>query len=164
MFYNRVEINKDEKLMATPKAVRKMADLATLDADNESDIQILDKINKLAYIYLPDGWLDWKVTELFTEDLLGDEMDAQLLNNIRFALPTVGLARAFRPKATSLSERIYRDMKLKMLDRPFCVRLIIGPLPLAAQIRGSVAQNKILLASLAEMKPIMIPRKEACNN
>lgn len=73
------------------------------------------------------------------EDLLGSEMDPQILNKIRFAIPTVVLA--FSPDCTSLPERVYRNNKLKLLEWPLCVGIIIHPMTLAARVRGLEAQQ-----------------------
>ncbi|CAH0546996.1 unnamed protein product [Brassicogethes aeneus] len=54
----------------------------------------------------------------------------------------VDIAQAFTPDKTSLPEKVYRSIKVKMLDWPLCVGLIIGPPVLAARIRGSAAANE----------------------
>ncbi|CAG4990188.1 unnamed protein product [Colias eurytheme] len=94
------------------------------------------------------------------EDLLGSHLDPLVLNKIRFALPTVELARAFCPECTSLSEKTYKEMKIRMLEWPFCVGLIIGPPSIGSRIRGSAVQNELIVASLAELKPLLLSRKE----
>nr|CAI5827075.1 unnamed protein product [Callosobruchus analis] len=92
----------------------------------------------LSYYSVSSDWL----THIYQTDegvgnLLGAEYDPQILNKIRFALPTVGLVQAFNPGATHISEKGYMEMKLKMLTFPFCIGLIIRPTCLAAKIRGS---------------------------
>lgn len=131
------------------------------EADDPGDNAILSRLLQLVSTHLPEGWKNWKIHRLTREELLGNEMDPQILNKIRFAIPTVGLARAFSPNCTSLPEKTYRDIKLKLLDWPWCVGLIIGPASLAARIRGSAVQNELVSAALADMKPLLIGREEA---
>ncbi|CAG4930095.1 unnamed protein product [Parnassius apollo] len=50
---------------------------------------------------------------------------------------------------------------MKMLEWPFCVRLIIGPPSIGARIRGSAVQNELIVASLTELKPLLLSRKYA---
>lgn len=147
--------------MAAPKELSSLEALIEREADDPDDSLILERIKKLASTYLPDGWLQWKVIPHTREDLLGSHLDPLVLNKIRFALPTVELARAFCPECTSLSEKTYKDMKIKMLGWPFCIGLIIGPPSIGSRIRGSAVQNELIVASLAELKPLLLSRKEA---
>ncbi|CAG9773290.1 unnamed protein product [Ceutorhynchus assimilis] len=48
-----------------------------------------------------------------------------------------------------------------MLEWPFCVGLIIKPASLAAKIRGSAVKNELIVAALAELKPLFLSQKEA---
>ncbi|CAH1107011.1 unnamed protein product [Psylliodes chrysocephalus] len=50
-----------------------------------------------------------------------------------------------------------------MLDWPFCVGLIIRPSSLACRIRGSAAQNELVTASIACLKPLLLSRRQACS-
>ncbi|CAH1994270.1 unnamed protein product [Acanthoscelides obtectus] len=52
-------------------------------------------------------------------------------------------------------------MKIRMLNWPFCLCLVTAPSSLAAKIRGSIAQNELVLAALEDMKHLMISWKEA---
>ncbi|XP_060801333.1 uncharacterized protein LOC132901969 [Amyelois transitella] len=135
--------------------------LLTWEADDPDDNVILHRIIRLVKNQLPSGWLEWKIRILTKEDLLGGELDPQVLNKIRFAIPTVGLARAFLPDRTSLSERSFRDIKVKLLEWPLCVGLIIHPMCLAARIRGSAVQNELMTAAITNMKPLLISREAA---
>nr|CAI5863206.1 unnamed protein product [Callosobruchus analis] len=116
---------------------------------------------ELADRSLPEGWLTWKVHVLTREDILGTQADPQILNNLRFPLPTVGLARAFSPNCSFLSKKIYRDIKLKLLSWPLCVGLIIGPSSVTSRVRGSISQSELVLAALADLKPQLLSREEA---
>lgn len=137
-----------------------LQELTELQPEIPEDAPILDRIKKVATAHLPKGWQDWKAVRFNGNELLSSELDPQILNKLRFALPTVGIARAFTPDATSLPERLYRDMKTKMLSWPFCVGLIIGPPVLAARVRGSAAQSEVVLEALSDMKPLLLSRKE----
>ncbi|XP_049697627.2 uncharacterized protein LOC126054835 [Helicoverpa armigera] len=147
--------------MAVPKEPSSLEDLLEWETDDPDDNLILERIKKLASTYLPDGWRQWKIIPHTKEDLLGSHLDPLVLNKIRFALPTVELARAFCPECTSLSEKTYKDMKIRMLGWPLCVGLIIGPPSIGSRIRGSAVQNELIVASLAELKPLLLSRKEA---
>lgn len=135
--------------------------LLSWEADDPEDNIILKRIIKLISGHLPMDWKGWKIRILSKEDLLGSELDPQILNKIRFAIPTVGLARAFSPDCTSLKEKTFRDIKLKLLEWPLCVGLIIHPMSLAARVRSSAVQNELVIASIAEMKPLLKSREEA---
>nr|CAH7763399.1 unnamed protein product [Callosobruchus chinensis] len=131
------------------------------EGDDIHDNIIFSRIKELAASNLPEGWLSWKVHVLTREDILGTQADPQILNKLRFALSTVGLARAFAPNCSSLSERTYRDIKLKLLSWPLCVGLIIGPSSVTSRIRGSTSQNDLVLAALADLKALLLSREEA---
>lgn len=127
--------------MAVQSSTRTLEELIGLQAETPEEEQILQRLKTLAAAHLPEGWKKWSAVQFSREELLGSELDPQILNKVRFALPTVGIARAFTPNATNLPERPYRDMKVKMLSWPFCVGLIIGPPALAARVRGSAVKS-----------------------
>nr|CAI5850810.1 unnamed protein product [Callosobruchus analis] len=77
--------------------------------------------------------MDWKDAHFSRKELLREELDPQVLNKLMYALPTVVLARAFDPQAVTLSEKRYREIRVKMLDWPFCVSLLVGPSSLASR-------------------------------
>nr|CAI5821543.1 unnamed protein product [Callosobruchus analis] len=147
--------------MATNQNLKNLSELVSLTADNPRDEAILKRIKDEVIKHLPDGWENWTVCPLSKEDILGEDPDHQVLNRIRFAIPTVGMAQAFHPKSTYISERSLREMKLKMLEWAFCVGLIVGPSAIANRIRGSAAQNELILAAIRDLKPLMLSRKEA---
>ncbi|CAG4952813.1 unnamed protein product [Parnassius apollo] len=115
------------------------------DTSEHDDNGVLERLKQLVKNNFPEGWREWKVARLSKEDTVGANPDPQLLNKLRYALPTIGIATAFKPEATFLSERPYRDYKAKMLDWAFCRALIMSPSALANLIRGSATQTMILL-------------------
>ena len=125
--------------MASPLTSHTLSELFDLRAESAKDNEILDRIKSLAAGCLPPGWKDWKIIATSKDEVLEDPIDPQVLNKIRFALPTTGMVRAFNPTITALSEKTYRDMKINMLRWPFCLGLVIAPSSLAAKIRGSAA-------------------------
>lgn len=127
--------------------------------DNE-DNEILDRIIKLAFDFLPEGWQQWSISSEYASDI-DLKLDAQTLNKLKFALPTVGLVRAFYPDARSISEKAFRRMKDELLRWPFCRGLIIGPPELSRKIRASHMQHELIIQSVAHLKPLMISRTEA---
>ncbi|KAI8428780.1 hypothetical protein MSG28_007454 [Choristoneura fumiferana] len=122
--------------MATESGdMRSLGSLLGWEADDPGDNVILSRLTRLISAHLPDGWQEWRVHTYSKEDLLGNELDS--------------------------STRAYRDIKLKLLEWPLCVGLIIGPASLAARIRGSAVQNELVVAALADIKPLLICREEA---
>lgn len=93
--------------MATTSAFRTLRELY----DEPSENEILARLKLAAANFLPEGWEEWRVRKEISVDL-----DAGLLNKLRFCLPAVAIAKAFDPEAKDLKERAYRDMKVKMLD------------------------------------------------
>ncbi|CAG5056842.1 unnamed protein product [Parnassius apollo] len=150
--------------MAVAKESVTLESLLEWEPDSSEDGEILERVKRLAELYLPDGWRQWKVVTHSRAELLGEVFDSQILKKIRFSLLTVELARAFCPDCTSLPEKVYKDIKIKMLEWPFCVGLIIGPPSIGARIRGSAVQNELIVASLTELKPLLLSRKDASSS
>ncbi|CAH0562921.1 unnamed protein product [Brassicogethes aeneus] len=132
-----------------------MEELVELEPSDAADKAIFSRIVKLANKRLPEGWKQWKVFSFNRESLLGKDYDPHVLNKIRFALPTVEMVQAFNPEATHVSEKGYREMKLSMLKWPFCIGLIISPSSLASCVRGSTAQNELVVAAVSNLKHLM---------
>lgn len=148
--------------MVSQPSLQSMGELLQLEVDDPDDNLILQRVKELACAHLPEGWKEWKFAGLSKRDLLQGVMDPQILNKIRFALPTVSLARAFNPSASTLSEKRYREIKIKLLDWPFSIGLIVSPPAIATRIRGSAAHQEIVLAAIADLRPLMVSRSEAC--
>ncbi|CAG5035579.1 unnamed protein product [Parnassius apollo] len=91
-----------------------MEEFLELSADTAEDDRILDRIKLLAQESLLVGWLNWKTLDLFKVTLFENKLnvDPEILNKLRFALPTVGLAQTFNPLSVDLPEKQYRDLKL----------------------------------------------------
>ncbi|CAH2014553.1 unnamed protein product [Acanthoscelides obtectus] len=100
----------------------------------EEDEAIFSRIKVLIENHLPDGWRDWKVIDWKKEDLFGKKIDHKVLNKIRFALPTLELVKAFYPEATSVGEKTYRNIKLRLLNWNLCRALIMSPRQVACQL------------------------------
>ncbi|XP_045782643.1 uncharacterized protein LOC123879138 [Maniola jurtina] len=147
--------------MAQGGSVISLGELLQVQADSEKEDEVLERLKLLAQENLPEGWTDWTARHTSKEDIVGSSVDPQLLNKLRFALPTVGLAKAFNPDADHLSEKCYRDIKVKMLDWEFTRALIISPPAVANKIRGSAAQAELFNRAIEVMKPSLISRPEA---
>ncbi|KAH9627953.1 hypothetical protein HF086_013062 [Spodoptera exigua] len=136
--------NKNNELVAT-----------ALSENGEYKVNLLNQEHLAASVvsefsfYLSTRWLAIPHTR---EELLGSHLDPLVLNKISFALPSVDLARAFHPECTSLSEKSYKDMKIKMLGpiqaSAFCVGLIIGPPSIGSRIGGSAIQNELIASTV----------------
>ncbi|CAH0718930.1 unnamed protein product, partial [Brenthis ino] len=146
---------------SSPADMHALESLSDWEADDPGDNAILKRVILVIKNHLPTGWRDWKIRIFGRDELIGTEVDPQILNKIRFAIPTVDLARAFSPNCTSLKQRTFRDIKMKLLEWPLCTGLIIHPMSLAARIRGSAVQNELVIASIVDMKPLLKSRKEA---
>lgn len=127
--------------------------------ETEVDNEILERVKLLAQEQLPEGWTAWKVTRRSKEDIFGEQIDPQTLNKLRFALPTELLAKAFVPEATRLSEKGFRDLKVKMLDWAFARALITSPPAICNRIRGSAAATELFNEAVRPKRPMS--RKEA---
>lgn len=140
-----------------------MEELMEVAADTEAEDRILDRVKLVAQESLPEGWLNWKTLDFSKEALFGTELtvDPQILNKLRFALPTVALARAFNPSAVDLPEKQYRDLKVSMLNWSFCRALIMSPPALVNKLKGSVGRAEIFLHAIESVKPLCISRKRA---
>ncbi|CAH1986522.1 unnamed protein product [Acanthoscelides obtectus] len=125
----------------------------------EEDEAIFSRIKVLIENHLPDGWRDWKVIDWKKEDLFGKKIDHKVLNKIRFALPTLELVKAFYPEATSVGEKTYRNIKLRLLDWNLCRALIMSPRQVACQLRGSMAQAELFNKAVEPLKHTMRSRE-----
>lgn len=139
-----------------------MEELLEVAADTEEKDKVLDRIKLLAQESLLVGWLNWKTLDLSRETLFGNEpdVDPQILNKLRFALPTAGLAQAFNPSsAIDLPEKQYRDFKVSMLNWSFCRALIMSPPMLVNKLKRSVSQAKIFLHAIRPVKLVFRANK-----
>lgn len=134
-----------------------LGELYEKDVEGVDDDEVLIRLKRLAAEFLPDGWKDWRVDISVRES----EVDPQLINKVRFALPTVGMALAFDPKASRLGEKSYRDMKMKMIGWDFCRGLIYSPPHFAVQVRGSQVHHQLVVQSIRSVKEQFLSRKDA---
>lgn len=135
-----------------------LGELLEETGESDNDNEILERLKLLAQELLPNGWTAWTVTRSTKEDVFGETVDPQVLNKLRFAIPTDQLAKAFVPEATRLSEKGFRDLKLKMLDWAFTRALITSPPAICNKIRGSAAATELFNVAV---KPRRMSRKEA---
>lgn len=124
--------------------------------DDVSGDEVLARLKLAASSFLPEGWEDWRVREDVSVDL-----DSATLNKLRFCLPATEIAKAFDPSASSLKDKPYRDMKVKMLSWPFCLGLVLGPPSLALQIRGSALHCELVAHATNGIKHLLLTRNEA---
>lgn len=147
--------------MAQERTLITLADLLDEHGASEQEDEILGRIKLLAQESLPDGWTRWEVSPASKEDVFGEKIEANVLCKLTFALPTVGLVRAFDPEADHLSEKGYRDIRIKLLDWAFTRALIIGPPSIANRIRGSAARTELFKEAVEPLKALMHTRREA---
>nr|CAH7750068.1 unnamed protein product [Callosobruchus chinensis] len=124
--------------------------------DEPSEDEVLARLKMVAACFLPEGWQEWRV---HTDHEIC--LEPSVLNELRFCLPALEIAKAFDPEATSVKEKPYRNMKVKMLSWPFCAGLILGPPSLALQVRGSALHCELVTQSVKNLHGLSMTRKEA---
>ncbi|XP_060810151.1 uncharacterized protein LOC132904244 [Amyelois transitella] len=137
-----------------------LGDLLEEQGDSQRDEEILGRLKVLAQESLPEGWTKWEIKKSSKEEIFGESVEVATLNKLVFAIPTMGLVKAFDPEADHLSEKAYRDIRLKLLDWAFTRALIVGPPAIANRIRGSAARTELFKEAIAPLKEVMIPRRE----
>jgi len=142
--------------MAVPTTFTSLG--ALYDAD-DTGCEVLCRLKVRAAEVLPIGWRDWKAASP-VQASAGDS-NPEVLNKLRFALPTVAIARAFDPDANTLPERAYNEMKRTLLKWPFTRALLIAPRALCLQVRGGEANHEEVIRGTAHLKPLFLSRKEA---
>lgn len=117
-------------------------------------------IHTLEGLY-PEDWKNWVVRNVSYKDIFGDTITSDTEARLRFAVPTLRLARIFRCEK-SLSERRYRSLKRKLLEWPIGLALIYQPLSVMIKIHCGGLQNKFE-EMLPSLKPHFLSRQEASN-
>jgi len=131
--------------------------LGTLFDDTSTDTPMITRLRAAADSSSPSGWRDWPVCAVS----FGDTVDSQRPRQVRYALATLVIVRAFDPEAAGLSERQYKDMKLQMLHWPFCGGLMLSPSDMAASVRSSSLRHELVVQATAAMKPLFLSRVDA---
>lgn len=108
----------------------------------------------------PDNWRDWKVYNYTFEDLFGsNQVPSGIEAKLRFAIPTVDLARAFKPYSTSLSERSYRAIRATLIKWPLGRALLYAPHSIMEKIHSPSYDS--FVNAVREIKPKLAKRREA---
>ncbi|KAJ8735810.1 hypothetical protein PYW07_007430 [Mythimna separata] len=147
--------------MAQGAGYTTLGELLDESGETQQDEVILERVKVLAQESLPKGWTQWEVVNASKEEIFGDKPEPTVLNKLMFALPTVGLVRAFDLEADHLSEKGYREIRCKLLDWAFTRALILGPPSIANRIRGSAARTELFKQSVEDLRPLLHTRNEA---
>ncbi|KAJ8730145.1 hypothetical protein PYW07_017183 [Mythimna separata] len=147
--------------MALPREFTTLGELADLDVPG--DREVLDRLIEVVDQVYPRTWRDWNVIDYSKEDLFGSRMDPQILNKLRFAIPTISMVKCFDPNTTSVSEKRFKSYKLSLLEWPFCRALIMNPKSLATRIHGSASNLEMFMAAIGDIGDDLISREEAEN-
>ncbi|KAJ8710599.1 hypothetical protein PYW08_009114 [Mythimna loreyi] len=115
-------------------------------------------INLLDEVY-PENWRDWVINITTYKDLFGESISSDTECRLRFAIPTVKLAKAYSPEHT-LSERRYKKIKRILLTWPLGRALIYAPLAIMAKIHPVQAYNKFS-ETINKIKVDLVSRQEA---
>lgn len=108
----------------------------------------------------PHGWREWPVHNYSFEELFGSEqVPTSIETKLRFAVPTVELARAFNPSASALSERSYRLIRSKLLKWPLGRALLYSPHNVMEKIHAP--SYNIFMDTVAKLKHTFKKRTEA---
>lgn len=117
-----------------------MGALANWRPPAEDEIFFKNIVMVLEEVY-PHEWKEWVVNTPTYEDLFGAKITSELECRLRFAIPTVKLAKA-HSEAYSLSERRYKQIKRTLLRWPLGRALIYAPLHIMAKVHPVRAYNK----------------------
>lgn len=110
--------------------------------------------------HFPRNWREWEVHNLSFRELFGDDQISMAVEvKLRFALPTLDLARAFNPSATSLSERAYKTIRNTLVNWPLGRALIYAPHKLMEKIHEPSYDE--FMDTVEAIKPLMIRRRAA---
>ena len=126
---------------------------------SSDDSLALAHLKSVAAKLLPEGWKSWKVLPPVLP--APTPVDSSILNKSRFALPTLEIARAFKPDTSHISEGGWSDAKKKMLSWPFTRALLLAPRELALGIWGSEDEHNKLVQAAKAWKDTLISRREA---
>lgn len=102
--------------MAIPKDFTILGELSLLSVEDEEDQCILNRLVEVVDEIFPSTWRNWRVRGCIKEELVGKKVDGQILNKLRFAIPTISILMAFKPEAVSVSEKTYKQVKLSLLE------------------------------------------------
>ncbi|KAJ2940901.1 hypothetical protein O0L34_g10162 [Tuta absoluta] len=142
-------------------ALTTLGELATWEPPPEESEQFGRFIGILDKFY-PDNWRLWQVNNVSFEDLFGDEITSDDECRLRFALPTVELAKILNKEQPSLSERRYKVIKRKLLSWPLARATIYSPFSTMRLIHPTEAFNEFANL-LPVLKPLFLSRPEAEN-
>ncbi|PZC71549.1 hypothetical protein B5X24_HaOG213163 [Helicoverpa armigera] len=115
-------------------------------------VQILDEV-------FPDNWRAWVINIPSYNELFREHISSDLECRLRFAIPTIRLAKAYSTE-TTLSERRYKKIKRILLTWPLGRALIYAPLTIAAKVHPVQAYNKFS-ETVNMIKALLISRQEA---
>lgn len=141
-----------------------MAELTTMgvlavtpcEEDEESFSAVIASLDK----NFPSNWRDWKVYNYTFEDLFGSsQIPSTIEAKLRFAIPTVDLARSFKPSSTSLSERSYRAIRATLIKWPLGRALLYSPHYIMEKIHSPSYDS--FMNVVRELKPKLAKRREA---
>ncbi|CAG9792962.1 unnamed protein product [Diatraea saccharalis] len=158
MFYERFT---GKKKMTSQRGITTLGELLGEQTESDKDEEVLERVKILAQEHLPEGWTNWEVSTVTKEEVFGEKIEPSVMNKLVFALPTVGLTRAFLPDANHLSEKGYRVIRLKLLDWAFTRALILGPPAVANRIRGSALRTELFKQAVEPLRPLLHTRSEA---
>lgn len=108
----------------------------------------------------PDDWREWKVYNYSFQELFGsNQIPSAVEVKLRFAIPTVDMARAFDPESSSLSERGYRAIRSTMLRWPLGRALLYAPHNIMEKIHEP--SYNYFVDTVATLKSKLTKRTEA---
>ncbi|KOB76150.1 Beta 1,3-galactosyltransferase [Operophtera brumata] len=108
----------------------------------------------------PDDWREWKVYNYSFQELFGsNQIPSAVEVKLRFAIPTVEMARAFDPGTSSLSERGYKAIRSTMLRWPLGRALLYAPHNIMEKIHEPMYNS--FVDTVAALKSKLTKRSEA---
>lgn len=122
----------------------------------QEDQEFYQRVIDILDDHYPKDWRSWEVEEFSYTDLFGPAISPKTEAKLRFAIPTVELAKAFSPEDPYLSEKKYRAIKRKLLEWPLGRAVLYAPHKVVETLhRKSYDQ---FMATVRVLKPTLTSR------
>lgn len=111
-------------------------------------------VKAVAHNFLPSGWREWRVS-------LPAQLDCKVdRGRVRFALPSIELAKIFNPGVISISESQFREMNNALLNIPLCLALVYNPSKLTRSLRTSDEDYNLFMEAIKPLQKFSLSLAE----
>ncbi|KOB64681.1 Uncharacterized protein OBRU01_21716 [Operophtera brumata] len=125
----------------------------------QEDQEFYRRVTGILDDYYPEDWRSWEVEDLSYTDLFGTTISPKTEAKLRFAIPTVELAKAFTPGDPYLSEKKYRAIKRKLLEWPLGRAVLYAPHKVAERLHEKSYDQ--FMTTVRTLKPTLTSRDMA---